>query len=65
MNRNRLFTLLAVLICTATTAWAQTFIGSGNSADPYLLKTSNEWEALAKQVAEGKNFQNRSKIINK
>jgi len=35
------------------------FLGSGNSADPYLLKSSNEWEALAKQVAEGKNFQNQ------
>ena len=65
MKRTKLFTLLAVLICTATTAWAQTWLGSGNSADPYLLKSSNEWEALPKHVAEGKNFQNRSKIINK
>ena len=55
---NKLFTLITALIC-ATTVWAQTFLGSGNSADPYLLKSSNEWEALAKQVAEGKNFQNQ------
>ena len=51
--------LLAVLLCTTTTGWAQTWLGSGNSTDPYLLKSSNEWEALAKQVAEGKNFQNQ------
>ena len=50
---------LAALLCTTTTTWAQTFLGSGNSTDPYLLKTSNDWEALAKQVAEGKNFQNQ------
>ena len=35
MKRTKLFTLLAVLICTATTAWAQTWLGSGNSADPW------------------------------
>ena len=51
--------LLAALICATTTGWAQTWLGSGNSTDPYLLKSSNEWEALAKQVAEGKNFQNQ------
>jgi len=39
--------------------WAQTFLGSGNSTDPYLLKTGDEWASLAKQVAEGKNFQNQ------
>ncbi len=55
--KQRLFVLLAALICAATTTWAQTFLGSGNSTDPYLLTSSNEWEALAKQVAEGKNFQ--------
>ena len=60
MKQTKLFTLLAALICATTTAWAQTtFLGSGNSTDPYLLKSSNEWEALAKQVAEGKNFQNQ------
>ena len=31
----------------------------GNSTDPYLMKSTNEWKALAKQVAEGKNFQNQ------
>ena len=60
MKTTRLFTLLAVLVCSTTIGWAQTaWLGSGNSADPYLLKSSNEWEALAKQVAEGKNFQNQ------
>ena len=51
--------LLAVLLCATTTGWAQNWLGSGNSTDPYLLNSSNEWEALAKQVAEGKNFQNQ------
>ena len=60
MKQTKLFTLLAALICATATTWAQTtFLGSGNSTDPYLLKSSNEWEALAKQVAEGKNFQNQ------
>ena len=59
MNRRKLFTLLTALLCATTMTWAQTFLGSGNSTDPYLLKSSNEWEALAKQVAEGKNFQNQ------
>ncbi len=58
--KQKLFLLVAALICATTTTWAQTtFLGSGNSADPYLLKSSNEWEALAKMVAEGKNFQNQ------
>ena len=57
---SKLFTFFAALLCATTMTWAQTtFLGSGNSADPYLLKSSNEWEALAKQVAEGKNFQNQ------
>lgn len=59
MKQTKLFTLLAALIYATTMTWAQTFLGSGNSTDPYLLKSSNEWEALAKQVAEGKNFQNQ------
>jgi len=59
MKQSKLFLLLAVLLCATTTGWAQTWLGSGNSTDPYLLKSSNEWEALAKQVAEGKNFQNQ------
>ena len=53
MKTTRLLTLLVVLICT-TTVWAQTWLGSGNSADPFILKSTNEWEALAKQVAEGR-----------
>lgn len=59
MKQPKLFMLLAVLLCATTASLAQTFLGSGISADPYLLKSSNEWEALAKQVAEGKNFQNQ------
>ena len=47
MKQSKLFLLLAVLLCATTTGWAQTWLGSGNSADPYLLKSSNEWEALA------------------
>ena len=58
--RTRRLLLLAALLCATTMIWAQTaWLGSGNSADPYLLKSSNEWEELAKQVAEGKNFQNQ------
>ena len=58
-NRCKLFIFLAVLLCATATTWAQTWLGSGNSTDPYLLTSSNEWESLAKQVAEGKNFQNQ------
>ena len=47
MKQSKLFLLLAVLLCATTTGWAQTWLGSGNSAAPYLLKSSNEWEALA------------------
>ena len=58
--KTRLLSLLTALLCATTIGWAQSvWLGSGNSADPYLLKSSNEWEALAKQVAEGKNFQNQ------
>ena len=59
MKRIKYFAALAAFLCATTTTWAQTWLGSGNSTDPYLLKSSNEWEALAKQVAEGKNFQNQ------
>jgi len=58
-NRCKLFTFLAALLCATTTTWAQTWLGSGNSTDPYLLSASNDWEALAKQVSEGKNFQDQ------
>ena len=35
MKTTRLFTLLAVLVCSTTIGWAQTaWLGSGNSADP-------------------------------
>ena len=59
MKTTKLFMMLVALVCATATTWAQTFLGSGNSTDPYLLNSSNEWEALAKQVAEGKNFQNQ------
>ena len=58
MKSSKLIALLALLLC-ATASFAQTFLGSGNSADPFILKSTNEWEALAQQVAEGKNFQNQ------
>ena len=58
MKRIKFFAVLTAALF-ATTTWAQTFQGSGNSTDPYLLTSSNEWENLAKQVAEGKNFQNQ------
>ena len=53
MKRIKYFAALAAFLCTTTTGWAQNWLGSGNSTDPYLLNSSNEWEALAKQVAEG------------
>ena len=59
MKTTKLLMMLVALVCATATTWAQTFLGSGNSTEPYLLKSSNEWEALAKQVAEGKNFQNQ------
>ena len=42
MKRTLFFILLVALLCATTTTWAQTWLGSGNSADPYLLKSSNE-----------------------
>jgi hypothetical protein len=48
MKKN-LFFIMALLCAVAQGTWAQTtWSGSGNSTGPYLLKTSDEWEALAR-----------------
>ena len=55
----RLAMTLALIVLTATTAWAVGLSGSGTAANPYLITSATDWTTFVNAVNSGTTYENK------